>query len=92
MKRVLTGTATAPAIWMPQNASAQSLPLRQADGDPVAPPDARGPQATGDTRRAVPELLVGDPLAAELDERLVVGARWRPCLRSMATSDGGSFV
>ncbi len=48
VKRVFTGTATRARIWMPQNASAQSLPLPQPDGDAVAPPtpSARRPPAT----------------------------------------------
>ena len=40
-KRVLTGTTTAPASWVPKNASTQSTPVGQPDRDAVARCDAR---------------------------------------------------
>ncbi len=49
------------------------VPVRQADAHSIAPVDAESAQATRHSGRAIPELLVGQPLAAELDERLCVG-------------------
>ena len=74
-KRVFTGTATAPASWMPKNASTQSTPLgsRIATRSPRATPPAAQPAR--DPGRAVPQLPVGQPLPADLDDRLAVGVR-----------------
>ena len=48
MKRVFTGTTTAPSICEPKNASTQSIPLpsRIATRSPRATPSPRSPPAT----------------------------------------------
>ena len=64
---------------------------RQQVGHPVAPLHAGVAQAAGHPGRAVPQLPVGQPVAADLDQRLGVGAR-STVARSIATRDVGRSV
>ena len=91
MKRVLTGTTTAPASWRAEEREHPVGAVAQPERDAVAALARRAlAQAAGDARGAVPQLAVGQRAAADLDDRRMVRDRGRRSSRSIATSDAGT--